>query len=271
MSAPEARSFMEKLAADDIQLVDVRQPGEYRRGHLPGARLMPMADLGAASEGLDPDKPTLVYCAIGGRSRIAAQMLAGKGFSQVINLSGGIKAWSDNVAVGPEDAGLELFSGAETLPEVLTIAYGLESALQNFYRSMAATMKRQDVRDLFLLLASIEARHRQQIAERYRQLQAEGEELSPLGEHAAGEALEGGLTTEQYLDLYQPDLEKAEEVVALAMAIEAQALDLYQRAADRTASPAVSEGLMTIAGEEREHIRRLGALLDAETDPGSVR
>ena len=50
-------------------------------------------------------------------------------------------------------------------------------------------------------------------------------------------AMEGGLTTEEYLKLYQTDLDVPEEVISLAMAIESQALDLYQRAADRAPKP----------------------------------
>jgi sulfur-carrier protein adenylyltransferase/sulfurtransferase len=51
----------------------------------------PLAGVGHLGE-IDAQKPTLVYFAIGGRSRVAAQMLAGKGFQEVYNLSGGIKA-----------------------------------------------------------------------------------------------------------------------------------------------------------------------------------
>ncbi|MBT8345940.1 MAG: sulfurtransferase, partial [Desulfofustis sp.] len=75
-------------------------------------------------------------------------------------------------------------------------------------------------------------------------------------------AMEGGLTTEQYLELYEPDLENETEVVSLAMAIEAQALDLYQRTADRTNAEDVRLALMRIANEERAHLKQLAGLLD---------
>jgi rubrerythrin len=72
--------------------------------------------------------------------------------------------------------------------------------------------------------------------------------------------MEGGLTTQDYLGLYQPDLEVPEEVVSLAMAIEAQALDLYQRAADRAGTAENKNVLMQIANEERAHLEQLGSL-----------
>jgi rubrerythrin len=74
--------------------------------------------------------------------------------------------------------------------------------------------------------------------------------------------MEGGLTTEEYLQLYDPDFENETEVVSLAMAIEAQALDLYQRTADRAATEDVKLALERIAEEERGHLKQLASLLD---------
>jgi rubrerythrin len=74
--------------------------------------------------------------------------------------------------------------------------------------------------------------------------------------------MEGGLTTEEYLALYKPDLDSVRDVVSLAMGIEGQALDLYQRAANRASDNEISKSLMKIADEERAHLRQLGTLLD---------
>ena len=61
LDAPEAKKFMDKLAADEFNLVDVRQPGEYEAAHIPGAKLIPLPDLGDRINEIDPDKPTVVY------------------------------------------------------------------------------------------------------------------------------------------------------------------------------------------------------------------
>ena len=61
---------------------------------------------------------------MGGRSRVAAQMLQSKGYDRILNLSGGIKAWNSQTAYGPEDQGLELFSGRESAEDVLVVACG---------------------------------------------------------------------------------------------------------------------------------------------------
>ena len=61
MTAPEAKQFMDGLSTDQYNLVDVRQPGEYESGHLPGAKLIPVGNLSERLAELDPAKPTLVY------------------------------------------------------------------------------------------------------------------------------------------------------------------------------------------------------------------
>jgi rhodanese-related sulfurtransferase len=81
-------------AEKGLQLIDVRTPDEFRSGHLPGARNLPLDGLDASSKTLDPNKPLIVYCRGGHRSSMALKVLAGKGFTQAKHLEGGISAWS---------------------------------------------------------------------------------------------------------------------------------------------------------------------------------
>ena len=61
MSAEEVRKFLKDRNLDQYNLIDVRQPVEYERGHIPGARLIPVAELSDHIQELDPDKPTITY------------------------------------------------------------------------------------------------------------------------------------------------------------------------------------------------------------------
>lgn len=262
IDAVAARQYVQRMPGDAFTLLDVRQPGEYEAEHLPGAKLIPLPELGSRLPELDPDKPTVVYCAIGGRSRVAAQVLVGKGFREVLNLAGGIKAWNSRKAVGPEDLGLRLFSGDESPEAALLTAYALEEGLREFYLSMAVQVKAESARRLFDRLSAIEAKHQDRIFNEYCSVSGTAPTRVAFVEKAAAAGMEGGLTTDEYLRLYQPDLEVAEEVVSLAMAIEAQALDLYQRAADRSGSAQSRAVLLQIANEERAHLEQLGALFE---------
>ena len=83
------------LADDpDIQVVDVRNPGETLvAGTIPGARNIPLPQLLDHLGELEPNRPTIVYCAGGYRSSVAASTLAAHGFKVVADLIGGYDAW----------------------------------------------------------------------------------------------------------------------------------------------------------------------------------
>lgn len=84
----------EHLADSGGQLLDVREPWEYELAHLPGAALIPLAELPSRLRELNPSEPVIVYCHHGIRSWHAACLLEQQGFEDVSNLSGGIDAWS---------------------------------------------------------------------------------------------------------------------------------------------------------------------------------
>ncbi|MBI3992519.1 MAG: rhodanese-like domain-containing protein [Candidatus Lambdaproteobacteria bacterium] len=94
ISVSEAR---QRLAADkSVALVDVRTPGEFTAGHIPGARLVELARLEALAPAALPDKdqPLLVYCQAGPRAKIAADSLARMGYRDVSLIDGSYIAWT---------------------------------------------------------------------------------------------------------------------------------------------------------------------------------
>jgi len=189
-------------------------------------------------------------------------MLAGKGFTKVFNLSGGIKAWHNKVAVGPEDVGLRLFTDDASPEETIIVGFGLEAGLRDFYLSMEKRVATKATKELFKKLASIEIIHQERLVDLYGEMT--GKHFSPadFAEKIATPAMEGGLTTEEYLGLYDTDLESETEVLGLALGIEVQALDLYLRAARRSSAEGAKKVLHRIAEEERSHIASLGHFID---------
>jgi glyoxylase-like metal-dependent hydrolase (beta-lactamase superfamily II)/rhodanese-related sulfurtransferase len=82
-----------RLDEPDLQVVDVRNPGELESGVVPGAVTIPMPRLLDRLGELDPARPTVVYCAGGYRSSIAASVLRARGFGRVADVQGGFAAW----------------------------------------------------------------------------------------------------------------------------------------------------------------------------------
>ena len=91
-----ARAFDERAAQmTDLQIVDVRNPGEVAAGTIPNAITIPVGQLPARLDELDATVPTVVYCAGGYRSSVAASLLRHNGFADVSDILGGYGAWEE--------------------------------------------------------------------------------------------------------------------------------------------------------------------------------
>ncbi len=90
------RQFIELRHGDAIEplLLDVREPWEHDICRVAGSTLLPMSRIDEALQQLDRQRPTVVLCHHGIRSRQVARYLSGKGFAEVYNLEGGISAWA---------------------------------------------------------------------------------------------------------------------------------------------------------------------------------
>lgn len=77
-----------------VTLLDVREPWEYERVHLPDSVHIPMDDLRDRLDELDPKQVYVVVCHHGNRSRQVATFMQSHGFPNVINLAGGIEEWA---------------------------------------------------------------------------------------------------------------------------------------------------------------------------------
>jgi rhodanese-related sulfurtransferase len=92
ISPAQAASMIKETK--NLQLIDVRTPGEYAQGHLDKAKLIPLQELESRFAEIDKSKPVLLYCRSGHRSGIALKLLQGKGYTQAKHMDGGINAWT---------------------------------------------------------------------------------------------------------------------------------------------------------------------------------
>ncbi len=94
-----------KALTPETLLIDIREPAEFQRGHLPGAILSPrgllefeihgLVERTATDPGVAPaDRDIVLYCGTGGRSALAAETLTNMGYRNVVSMDGGIVAWA---------------------------------------------------------------------------------------------------------------------------------------------------------------------------------
>ena len=264
MGVDEAKEYMSGHKEGTYTILDVRQPWEYEKEHITGAKLIPLPQLSEKIGELDPEMATIVNCAVGGRSRVAAQLLSGQGFKEVYNLKGGILAWKGRKATGPVESGMLFLTGDESAEDIIVLAYGMEEGLRRFYMSMAEEFKGNESADMLGKLASIEDIHKQKLLEIYKKLDASVKDRESFESKIVSQAMEGGLTTEEFINQYRPVLETVRGVLTMAITVETQALDLYMRYAERMRDEKSKTVLYNIAGEEKIHLKELGKLLDKQ-------
>jgi len=94
---------MAQLMKAGVPLIDVRQPSEYKSGHVPGAKLVPLNTLSATAANWDKQKKVIVICQTGSRSVAAANYLAKQGFTNVYNFPRGTMGYNGPKTVGMKE------------------------------------------------------------------------------------------------------------------------------------------------------------------------
>ena len=96
ITATELKQRLDR--GDDLQIIDVREPNEFDIARIPGTKLIPLGQVVSRREEIEEGRETIVHCKGGVRSARAIEALTGAGFKgRLINLKGGITAWSNDV------------------------------------------------------------------------------------------------------------------------------------------------------------------------------
>lgn len=263
----EARRLLEAAKPGEITVLDVRQEPEYAEFRLPGATLAPLPELAERLDGIDRDKPVLAYCRSGRRSAVAADFLVGKGFSRVMNLLGGALAWQGAGATGPPMAGLGLLSSEAAPGVTLALALALEMRLGAWYGGLAETSGDPELAATWRQLAGFEEKHANRVRGLIRRMKLDEPDAATLARIVPEGLVEGGRAGSDYAVERGGGPESVVEVLELAMAVEAQAMDLYVRLAARAADHDSRGVLERLSNEEKGHLKALGALLSGRAKP----
>jgi sulfur-carrier protein adenylyltransferase/sulfurtransferase len=197
---------------------------------------------------------------MGGRSRVAAQLLSGNGFKKVYDLKGGIKAWNGSVAKGPVELNMSIVRGDESVSEIVQLAFSMEHCLGLFYRRVREQSHDQELMELLDLLILVEDRHKKYIANLSGRLEPNGPNIDQLEAKVSGEVMEGGFDMQQFMKSNRLFLNAVPDLLDLAMMLETQALDLYLRFSQKISDSNTRDTLFKIADEEKGHLKALGRL-----------
>lgn len=251
---------------EDLTLLDVRQPAEYAAGHLPGAKLIPLADLENRLGEINSKTTVVVYCAVGFRSRGAVALLKHSGFNQVFNLTGGLQAWHGRVASGSPEVVLGPFALAGKPEEHVALAWMLEDGTGRFYRQVGERLQDPAAVSLFRELAGAEDSHVATLEAVYTGLtglQAQEDfpqGILPPGSPTRGELMEGGMRVAEAADWAQG--RPLHDILDLAIGLETNALDRYQVLQRDLEDPNARRVFEVLAEEERRHLRKLIQLFE---------
>ena len=258
ISAEEAKQLLGSESFDTYQVVDVRQPKEYEQAHIPGAILIPLSELPDNLSSLDQGAPLIVYCRSGVRSKAACQTLMEAGFDDCFNLDGGILKWQGTEAAGDEEFGLEAFMSGD-FSSSFAMAYTMEANLKTFYLSLAEDAAGEAEKKMLFLMAQLEDGHMAKLRNKYHyHPPASKESEEPEG------LLEGGIDPAQLRIALAGHLGfgSLENVLHVAMKLEAQAFDLYSRLARKHQDETLRTFFKEMAREEQLHLKQLAKQLD---------
>ena len=258
LTAEELRRFIQDSHEKKYAIIDVRQPGEYEQGHIPGARLLPLPELVQTMESLPADKQLVFYCHSGARSMAAASMVEeeGMGAGDLINLNGGILAWDGGMAEDyPE---VQLFNWHAAPSDMLLKAMNLEKGALNFYTHVHNRHQDQTWAKVFADLAEAEMGHARTVYHLWRQIETDGDDFDAVFNGLSGQVLEGGMRLDAALEklnaLKGPICLR---LIEMALKIEYAAFDLYHTMADRVTASDAQEAFTSIAQAEKVHMQSL--------------
>lgn len=201
------------------------------------------------------------------RSRAAAAILSEKGFSEVFNMSGGIRAWEGLVSTGAPDSGMAFFGATSGAEELVALAWLMEDGSMKFYAAAPEVIFDEDARKLFGSLVTAEEHHKKTLLDLFREVSGHdplpdfpASVLSEGRSDLIGDVMEGGMRVSETLAwIMGKDLEA---ILELAIALEANAYDLYIRMERHLDDEQSKKVFSVLAAEEKTHLDRLASLMD---------
>lgn len=155
--------------------------------------------------------------------------------------------------------------GDETGAEAIVTAYGLEAGLAEFYRRVCGNTPDPEVSALLEKLAGMEDIHKDRLFGLYADLEGGAPDRDGFEAGTVADAMEGGFTTETFIQKNRESMQTPSQVLDMAMMLETQGMDLYLRYAEKSRDLKAREVFYGLGEEEKAHLRLLGDLMDQKS------
>jgi rhodanese-related sulfurtransferase/rubrerythrin len=263
ITAEELKQFIKSHNEKEYLIVDVRQPDEYTKGHIPGAKFIPLNELLSDFSGLPANSDVIFYCHSGGRSIAAASMFSEEGLTEktIYNLEGGILSWEGKTLKGfPK---IQVFDKTKGPVELLLTAMDLEKGAWRFYTYILKNFAVDSIIPTLEQLSKAEIAHARTVYGFWEKVASTPVAFDQLYEGLKGEILEGGESLGEVLG-YLKNIEENTclRILELAIHMEYAAFDLYKTMAEQEKDQTVRDSFLSIAQAEKSHMRMLVRALD---------
>ncbi len=262
ITADDVKDLVSKKPQDELEIIDVRQPAEYERGHITGAKLLPLSTIADNTDKLDASKTVVTYCQRGVRSRSAAALLQRKGFKDIFSMNGGIEAWNGNIATGEYDVGLYLIEGRKSIEEFVSLAWAMEEGARIFYSRAMELVKDAEVKDLLATLVKAEENHKAALEKTLNRIKENEIIDDMIKDGSPDNIMEGGISIDKAVEWLRNQKNSLMSILELSMHLEANSLDLYMKMYNELKNDDIKQVFSGLIIEEKSHLERLGNLLN---------
>jgi rhodanese-related sulfurtransferase/rubrerythrin len=262
ISVERLRAYLAQHEEQDYVLIDVRQPEEYTKGHIPGALLIPLGELPERMGELPTDKDIILYCRSGKRSRGAAILVGSQPqvAGTVFNMSGGILAWNGEVL--PAAPQLKVFGLSGGDHEILLRAMELERGAGLFYTTLSQRYDTAPWAEVLSKLAGAEEAHARMIYRFWSEGQADPPAFALVYAGLKGDIVEGGVAMSSLLTMLADEPSApCRATLEMALSIEYAAYDLSRNMAHRWRGQPLEPVFLAIAEAEKDHMRLVSRAL----------
>lgn len=259
----EVRKIIKEKSATDYCLLDVRQPGEYEQGHLPGAKLIPLPELEPKIDTIQPNKMTIVYCRSGNRSRSAVGMLNGAGMDDVYNMEGGILAYNGIVAAGPPEAGVFCFPENMSPEQLIAMAWYIEDGSESYVGIIKEMNQNIEIKDILTNLYEHKVAHKKTLEKLYENISGESvrDSFPTYVLKKPPKIVMSGCVNVPDAVHWSKDKD-ASEILDFMMALEANTFDLYLKLGREVKAERARSTFMSLSKEEAGHLDKLSSVFE---------